>query len=481
MSLGVSGFFGKIASLGLMMLAPLSGTALVGTTQGAADCQIWLSQTGITAGGSAQLVWSTTNATGATMSENAGSPISVAASGSIAVSPNSSRTYTLVSRNVNNNTSKTCTATLSVSSGATSAPTCAISATPGTHYAGQQVQLVWYTQNAQAATISNVGTVPSSQLTQGSITVAPTQSTLYTMTVGNTLGTRTCSAAVAITPQTTTAQTSTGYTWRPVQTATTYSSPSYSARPISFSSPSYRQSSNYNPYSYGYGNGSNYGNGSSYTTYDSWDTWDTPSRSSGLGEYSLTNIWNDVGQGGGISFTNYDCYQSDCSPYATSWGAGYPDGSYTYGLGDGMGYGASATRDASGNLIGYGSVPSEAESNAVFNDPRYQWSSGDSSAWSGSGSADQNYYGQQDTTYVPGVTYSVPTDQQALDNYGIYSGQPASSPFDYYTPTPYDSGTQSESEPAWYQWDSNGWNAGSSPGDSGVWYGDTYSNPEISS
>lgn len=440
MSADIGAFVAKVASLGLMMLAPLGNTALVGTTQGAADCQLWLSQSSIATNGSAQLVWSTANATGATMSENGNTPVSIAASGSVAVSPNTARTYTLVARNVNNGSSKTCIATLSVSSGSTSAPTCAISTTPGTHYAGQAVQLVWYTQGAQAATISNIGSVPSSQLAQGTITVHPSQSTLYTMTVGNAAATRTCSAAVTITSQTSTIpQTTTSYVMRPVQTATTYSTPSsaYTA-PRYVSSPSYSTSvPSYSTRSYA-------PSSSGYTTRESWDMWDSPSRSNGLGDYTLTNIWNDIGDGGSLSFTNHDCYGNDCSPYATSWGAGNPDGSYTYGIGDGMGYGVSATRDANDNLIGYGSVPSEAESNAALNNPNYRWSSpsaeseslGDNTSQSperefyyGSGSVDSLYNGGYGNLYDENAN-TVPMENYVYAPGDFNNAAPAFNAFD---------------------------------------------------
>lgn len=433
-------FVASVAGMLLSLMAPIANTALVAPSTGGLDCGLWLSQSGVSAGTSVQLTWWTMNAAQATLVDGTSGSTNVALSGSVAFTPSSSRTYTLIARNAQGLT-KSCTANITVSPSSSAVPSCGISASPGVHYAGQPLQLVWYSQNATAAQISNLGTIPPSQLAQGTATVAPSQTTLYTMQVANASASRTCSALVTISPRPGTTQTSysspaytpqTSYVYRP----TTYTTAPRTTYSPSYSSPSY---SSYSPYSSR--------NNSSYTTYESWDTWDTPYQSSGLGDYTLTNIWNGVGSGD-VAFTNHDCYGSYCTALPTSWGAAYDNGTYMYGIGDARGNGASATVDAYGSLVGYGYTPSEAESNAALGDPRYQWTSDSSFPQSSYPSLDAVSGGissqPEIQTFTPDV--SVP----GIDYYsapGVSSGLPANSPFDYYTPTSYDMNSSVETYP----------------------------------
>lgn len=297
----VAGFAGLVLSF----VAPLANPAFVAPaysssnynygygSSGSVDCTLTVSQSGVSSGTAAQVTWTTSDASTATMSQDGSPAVNVALSGSVPVTITHNTSLSLTARN-GYGAYKTCTATVTVSTNS-STPSCGLSPTPGVHYAGQQLQLVWYTQNATAAQISNVGAVPSNQLIQGSITIAPTYTTLYTMTVSNPSGSRTCSALVSINQRPTTSYqpvTTQQVTYRP----TTSGSPSYSS-PRSYPTYTYPSSSGsggsrYTP-SQGLGYGS-YGNGSSY--YD-FETIEYPS-SRGW----LTNTWNGFGDLGD-SFT----------------------------------------------------------------------------------------------------------------------------------------------------------------------------------
>lgn len=375
----VAGFAGLVLSF----VAPLANPAFVAPaysssnynygygSSGSVDCTLTVSQSGVSAGTAAQVTWTTSGASTATMSQDGSPAVSVALSGSVPVTITHNTSLSLTARN-GYGAYKTCTATVTVSTNS-STPSCGLSPTPGVHYAGQQLQLVWYTQNATAAQISNVGAVPSNQLIQGSITIAPAYTTLYTMTVSNPSGSRTCSALVSINQRPTTNYqpvTTQQVTYRP----TTSGTPSYSS-PRSYPTYTYPSSSG-SSYSAGRGLGyGSYGGGSSYERWGSGDYWNSPSYSNGLGDWTLTNTWNNLGTGEGI-FTSHDCYYGECNanPYEWGYSLQQTDGSYAnqYGISDGLGYGASVTWDDSGNLLRYGSTPSDAEIQVIDNDPTWR-------------------------------------------------------------------------------------------------------------
>jgi hypothetical protein len=446
----------------LSLIAPMANTALVAPSVGAPDCNIWLAQSGITAGSATQLTWWTMNAGNAMLSDGTGS-YPVGASGQETITPASSRTYTLVVTGAAGG-SKTCSVSIVVSPSTSAAPTCSLSATPGTHRAGQAVRLVWYSQNATAGTLSNSGALQPNELSQGSRDVYPTQSTLYTMTVGNNSGSRTCAALVTIGPGSGTGTTyNSGYTtytsgtsYRPVTSQTTYtiSSPSYSnsyvtARPLvtsgwypnpvlntrSYSSPSY------------------YG-GDIYTS--------SPSYTNGLGDWSLTNVWNDAASGAYLE-TNRDCYGYSCAATPSSWS--YGDDSFSqYGGYDENGYVQNRVYDNYGNLT----------ASASEEDPYpLDW-------YSSAGATPSNDYQNQDlNSYsVPGVGLGA-----ANDNYwdNAYPSAPATSPFDYYPSSAYDSVNQSsQGDMPWYQFSGNTWDGGTDPNSSGVYYGGDWGTSEYS-
>lgn len=276
-----------VAGMILSLFAPLAQTALVAPTTGNVDCSIWATQSGITAGAATQLTWWSVNASHATITETGSQPVSVPPSGNRSVSPNTSRTYTLFVANQYGQ-SKTCSVAVQVAPTTTQAPSCTLTVPPGTYTAGQPVRLFWVTQNAQAAGITNIGTIDASRLAYGNADVYPSQNTLYTMTVANSSGSRTCSALVTLTQRhtTTTRPTATTYT-----VPRTVSTPSYTARPTSFSMPSYRPTYTATP-SYSYGGGSSQIYRDSY-----YPAYYSPTYEYGLGDYSLTNVWNDFGSG----------------------------------------------------------------------------------------------------------------------------------------------------------------------------------------
>lgn len=292
----VAGFAGLVLSF----VAPLANPAFVAPaysssnygygSSGSVDCTLTVSQSGVSAGTAAQVTWTTSGASTATMSQDGSPAVSVALSGSVPVTITRNTSLSLTARN-QYGAFKTCTAAITVSTNS-NAPSCGLSPTPGVHYAGQQIQLVWYTQNATAAQISNVGAVPSNQLVQGSITITPTYTTLYTMTVSNPSGSRTCSALVSINQRPATNYqpvTTQQVTYRP----TTSGTPSYSS-PRSYPTYTYPSSSG-SSYSAGRGLGyGSYGNGSSYYGFE---TIEYPSSRSWL-----TNTWNGFGDLGD-SFT----------------------------------------------------------------------------------------------------------------------------------------------------------------------------------
>ena len=79
----------------------------------------------------------------------------------------------------------------------TPAPTIAFSANPTTIGAGEMSTLVWTTSNATSVTIDNgIGAKPFN----GSVHVAPTQTTTYTLTATGAGGTRTATVTITVAP-----------------------------------------------------------------------------------------------------------------------------------------------------------------------------------------------------------------------------------------------------------------------------------------
>lgn len=87
---------------------------------------------------------------------------------------------------------------LSAPSATVAPPSCTLSAPPAIYHPGDAVRLIWYTERAQSASITDLGPIPITEMPQGFRDVYPGQSALYTMTVGNQAGARSCSALVTV-------------------------------------------------------------------------------------------------------------------------------------------------------------------------------------------------------------------------------------------------------------------------------------------
>jgi hypothetical protein len=155
-----------------------------------------ISPSAILIGDAANLSWSTANATSASITDNIqlGMQASPLSSGSVAVTPNSSRTYTITANGALGST-VTQQAPLTVYS----RPTGALTANPSGIAPGGSSTLTWGTANTSSASISGVGTV--SPVSSGSVTVSPSETTTYTLTMYGALGsTETFSTTVTVTP-----------------------------------------------------------------------------------------------------------------------------------------------------------------------------------------------------------------------------------------------------------------------------------------
>lgn len=350
----------------LSLVAPLANTALVAPTSGGVDCSLTVSQSGVAAGTTVQLTWWTVNAQngGVTMSDNGSTPVAVNPSGSLPLTINANHSFALTVRNTYG--SKTCTASITSSTQTNKGPTCAISVTPGTHYAGQGVQIVWYTQNATAGQVGGVGAVSGSQLSSGSATIYPQQSTAVSMGVANQYGSNSCSTQVVITPRPTTTAQQPSYTttympttsYRPITYPSWGSSPTFSTNPYSSNSryPSPLYSSGWYP-------NPTLGNGTNRSSDAYWDPYGgisdrSLSSSNGLGDYTLTNMWNNAYNGETL-ISNHDCSGLYCDSQPYSWGYAsnwQADGTYgptTYRIGGDGAYGYEQyTFDGNGKLLG---------------------------------------------------------------------------------------------------------------------------------
>jgi carbohydrate binding protein with CBM4/9 domain len=148
------------------------------------------SPSSITTGQSSTLTWSTANATSVTIDHGMGTQPT---SGSLAVTPSVTTTYTLTATGAGGTaiTARTITVT------APNAPQVLFSATPATLGDGDAATLSWAISNATAASIDNgIGAIPLS----GSTLVRPHSTTTYTLTASGSGGTRSAFATVTVAP-----------------------------------------------------------------------------------------------------------------------------------------------------------------------------------------------------------------------------------------------------------------------------------------
>ena len=174
-------------------------TQTVQVTVGASGVQILRFSAGpssIPTGGSSTLSWSTSGATSVSISPGVGT---VTANGSTTVSPASTTTYTLTATGSDG---KSVTAVVQVTVGAVTAQIARFVANPASIPTGGQTTLSWSTNNATSVSISpGIGTVA----VNGSTTVSPTATTVYTLTATGTDG-KTVTATAQVTVGAVTAQ-----------------------------------------------------------------------------------------------------------------------------------------------------------------------------------------------------------------------------------------------------------------------------------
>jgi hypothetical protein len=172
-----------------------SSTATVTVSLAATDKPLISSFTAtpaqITAGQSSTLQWNVTGATSCTMDPDIGE---VPPEGSLEVSPTENTTYTLTATG----TSGSPTATVTVSVAATDTPLISsFTATPAQITAGQSSILQWNVTGATSCTIDpDIGEVPL----EGSLEVAPPETTIYTLTAQGEPGTADSTVTVTVNP-----------------------------------------------------------------------------------------------------------------------------------------------------------------------------------------------------------------------------------------------------------------------------------------
>ncbi len=141
----------------------------------------------IEAGQSSTLSWTTSNATAASIDQGIGS---VVLNGSKTVTPTVTTTYSMTATGSGGTVTASTTITVNAAP-----PTVAFSATPTTIETGQSSTLSWTISNATSASIDNdIGSVALN----GSKTVSPVVTTIYTLTAIGNGGTVTTTATVTV-------------------------------------------------------------------------------------------------------------------------------------------------------------------------------------------------------------------------------------------------------------------------------------------
>jgi PKD repeat protein len=144
----------------------------------------------ISPGGSSTLTWSS-GGTAVTIDNGLGSR---PPNSSVSVTPAATTTYNLTVNGTADGTPRTGQVTITV--GASPAPTATFSAAPTSIIAGQSSTLTWTSTNATSISIDNgVG----SQALNGSVSVSPASTTIYTLTATGPGGTTTKTATVTVT------------------------------------------------------------------------------------------------------------------------------------------------------------------------------------------------------------------------------------------------------------------------------------------
>jgi len=139
---------------------------------------------------STTLSWQTSNATSVTI-EGVGT---VAANGSMLVTPTATTTYQLTATGAGGKTTTTAMVTVNIPAPPPPAPTASLSAKPNAIQGGQSSTLTWQTTNASSVTIDGLGAVGTS----GSQSVTPTETTIYKLTATGDGGSTTASTQVTV-------------------------------------------------------------------------------------------------------------------------------------------------------------------------------------------------------------------------------------------------------------------------------------------
>jgi hypothetical protein len=143
----------------------------------------------ISAGQVVTLTWKTANADSANI-DGIGN---VAVNSSLTVSPTQTTTYSLTARNTVNDVTSMVTVTVGGVTGGPQLSSC--TASPANISAGQSSTLSWTSTNADSVSISSgVGSVAKS----GSVTVNPSQTTIYTVTAIGGGASTTCAITVTV-------------------------------------------------------------------------------------------------------------------------------------------------------------------------------------------------------------------------------------------------------------------------------------------
>ncbi|HVO96581.1 MAG TPA: OmpA family protein [Bryobacteraceae bacterium] len=150
----------------------------------------YASPANIMVGESATLNYQSQNATSVAITPGVGA---VGLSGSVAVSPTSSTTYTVTATGANNQTAS-CSIAVQVTAGALPRIV-QFSASPLSILSGQSTTLVWVVDNATSQTITTLGTVVAA----GSQSISPTATTTYTLTATNNAGSVNATVTVTVT------------------------------------------------------------------------------------------------------------------------------------------------------------------------------------------------------------------------------------------------------------------------------------------
>ena len=154
------------------------------------------SNTNVAAGTAITLTWSTTGTGPLNCTASGGWTGTRAASGNTSVTPTATTTYTLACSNSAGSDSKSVTVTVGTPA------TTSLSASSTTIMEGDSTTLNWSSAGTGPITCSASGGWSGTKAASGSINVAPTATTTYTLRCSNTYGAQTRSVTITVEPHT---------------------------------------------------------------------------------------------------------------------------------------------------------------------------------------------------------------------------------------------------------------------------------------